>query len=218
MPNSISKDKFYSETISNYSDKRLVNEYIKRLFPERRKEIQDIIIKFLSYLKKNAKVLDLGSGTGKDVNFFRSKGFDASGIDYSKQMIEYAKSTYGNHFTCLDVREINKINNTYDGIFSLAVLQHIHPSDIDMVFSNLKMILKIDGIICLITKYGEGVEWDNRLGNSFKRAAAFYKITELENYMAKYNFNVIFKNKFSLLRENKDDVWLAIIGINKSMS
>jgi SAM-dependent methyltransferase len=46
---------------------------------------------FLCYIPKRGLIVDLGSGTGRDVEYFSEKGFKSIGIDFSKEMILYAR-------------------------------------------------------------------------------------------------------------------------------
>ena len=47
--------------------------------------------KFLSYLSKNAKILDTGCGAGNLVKYILIKGYECEGIDLSEEMIKIAK-------------------------------------------------------------------------------------------------------------------------------
>ena len=56
----------------------------------------EVIDKFLSYLKPNSKILDLGGGTGKLTDLFIQKGHKAICYDFSKEMMRKAQEFYPN--------------------------------------------------------------------------------------------------------------------------
>ena len=88
------------------------------------KKIQKIIE--LSEIKKNAKILDVGTGTGILISFLLEKmPSKVTAIDISENMIEEAKKKYSDpriEFVAKDVMEYDKTG--YDYIFIYSAYPH----------------------------------------------------------------------------------------------
>lgn len=71
-------------------------EYSDPVFLTKKNEPQSDVLKFVKFLKKekidieNYKILDLGSGTGRNSFYFAKLGADVSGIEISKTAIDLA--------------------------------------------------------------------------------------------------------------------------------
>jgi 2-polyprenyl-3-methyl-5-hydroxy-6-metoxy-1,4-benzoquinol methylase len=76
---------------------------------------------------KNAKVLDLGCGTGHFLYFLQKKGFkNYIGIDISEQQISYCKENISKSVKVFDAFEFLKDNEgLYDVIVANDFLEHI---------------------------------------------------------------------------------------------
>ena len=110
-------------------------------------------LRFISKLPKQAKILDLGCGSGRDSLAFLNAGFDVEAIDGSKKMCEIAQSKTG-----LSVRNIRfgqlDDQNKYDGVWACASLLHLPKNELPKVFSKIIEALKEEGIFYSSFKYG----------------------------------------------------------------
>jgi SAM-dependent methyltransferase len=66
-------------------------------------------------LPSDSIVLDVGSGTGHFVNALQGKGINATGVDSSNAMIQYAKKKYSHDYLVGDVTNMSLFSN---GTFS----------------------------------------------------------------------------------------------------
>ncbi len=67
----------------------------------------EVIEEFISKLKSNSKILDLGGGVGNLTDLLLKRGFDAICYDFSKEMMRNAKKLYSSVPYILD--DINAI-------------------------------------------------------------------------------------------------------------
>lgn len=108
--------------------------------------IDEIIDKY--HLNKNAKVLDVGCGSGSAVDFLTKKNLDAIGIDISEDIINEGKNKYGDiNIAVMDAHCMDFEKNYFDIISiecSLSIMD-----DSKLVLSSCKNILKENGIILL---------------------------------------------------------------------
>ena len=99
------------------------------------------------------RILDLGCGSGRDLKYFKSLGFDASGIDGSSEMVRIARE-----YSSAEVREVLfedfHESNAYDGIWACASLLHLQKEQLPEVFVSIKEALRENGILYCSFKYG----------------------------------------------------------------
>jgi len=86
------------------------------------------------------KVLDIGSGWGYCVAFLGnlSKDLDVSGIAITKNLIDFSKNRYQKYQKNINyyLRDYRDINETYDAIVSIEVLEHFGLQNMQL-FSNI---------------------------------------------------------------------------------
>lgn len=119
-------------------------------FPEKYPEEE--VVRFLSmFKKKNIKILDLASGSGKNTFAAIDKGFKVYCVDYSKPGLDLTLKTVKKKKNCkvycLDITK-NKLpfsSNFFDGIIATQVLDHVFKEDVDFIISEMKRVLKKNG-------------------------------------------------------------------------
>jgi len=97
------------------------------------------------------KVIELGCGTGNYVIHMGSKGFDATGVDFSESAIEIARSSAAKkavhcHFILADVLgEMTEVQDTFDFAYDWELLHHIFPPDRQKYVRNVYRLLNPGG-------------------------------------------------------------------------
>jgi len=102
--------------------------------------------------KKSAlTVLDLGSGTGFFTDVLASSYDQVIGLDFSKKMLEFAKSCRNENIIWLeaDAHKVPLQNESVDFIYSNLVLQWCQP--LDMAIKEMLRVLKPGGTIVFTT-------------------------------------------------------------------
>lgn len=147
------------------------SSYYERIFPFK----QQTYAFLKQYLPQpNAHVLDIGCGTGHYSGKFAQEGAYVVGIDLDQRMIAYAQQHYPEAlFFCLDMRQIETLQERFDLIYSIGnVVSHL-PQDQFMGFlGRLYNILSPEGSWIFQT-----VNW-NRILNE---KCAEFPIREFEN-------------------------------------
>lgn len=109
---------------------------------------------FLDYLSKNSKILELGCGSGRDILYFKSKGYNVKGIDGSKKMCELTSKLLGEKIeekTFLDI----DYKSEFDGVYACASLLHLNNEDLIICLNKICDALKPNGIFYTDFKHGE---------------------------------------------------------------
>jgi len=184
---------------------KYAKEYAESTFPNL---LQYQLTQFISYLPKDAKVLDVGCGSGKDVDYLTEEGFDVLGIDYSLEMIEEAKKLVPKgKFKVIDMMELEFEDESFDGIWSCASLLHIPKEFAHGVLTKFHDILKSEGTMFIAVKEGEGermVEYPQT--NHEPRFFAFYRQPEFEGLLDKAGFEII----SSFTEDDDEDTWINV--------
>ncbi len=150
--------------------------------------------KFISLLEKNASILDLACGSGRDAKIFYERGLRVNGIDLSQNMIDIARQTVpGATFALQDIRQANFPPNYFDGIWCCAGLLHIPRTQIPDLLINLKTCLKERGIFYAGVKEGagEGIIKDNRYEGDIQKFYSYFARGELEQMFESTGFEII---------------------------
>jgi len=104
---------------------------------------------FFKYLPKGGKVLDAGCGLGKWVLYLRRHGYDALGVDYSRQAIEMVKAFDPTApVECGDVGRLPYPDRAFDAYLSIGVLQHYREGP-RQALEEAKRIVKDQGLFFL---------------------------------------------------------------------
>lgn len=109
-------------------------------------------------LPKDAKILDLGCGPGRTLQFLKNKGFtNTVGIDISEEQTEIARRRGLNAITA-DVNDfLVQHVNEYDAVIMIDVVEHFSKSELLDLFKLIHYSLKKDGIVLFQTCNGEGL-------------------------------------------------------------
>jgi ubiquinone/menaquinone biosynthesis C-methylase UbiE len=107
---------YYDDLAPNYDTNRFENSYGKYINIQERKFLTSILP-----LDKNKKILDLGCGTGRFLEFANY------GVDISPKMIEIAKTKFPKKVIIEgSVSSIPFPENHFDVIYSLHVIMHLN--------------------------------------------------------------------------------------------
>jgi ubiquinone/menaquinone biosynthesis C-methylase UbiE len=168
---------------------RLTELYIK----EREKfDNWQEIKKFSSQLPKNAKVLDVGSGTGIPIARYLSQtGFKVVGIDLSKAMVATARNNVpGATFQQMNMASINFPPESFDGLISCYAIIHVPREKHAAIFQSFHTILKPQGFMLVSVASWEWEEIANYLGVDMYWS--HYSPTKTESLIINAGFDIEF--------------------------
>ena len=147
------KEVYISDLIilKNYRNKKIGTKLVKKV-EEYFKDKE-----FEKHLVENAKILDLGAGSGRTYSYFNERGYEYIGLDFSKGMKECAYRIHGKFsYIVDDMINIKKhfSNESLDAIFAVYSLFHLPTEDLKKLFSDIYDILKVNGIFLFSYQIG----------------------------------------------------------------
>lgn len=169
------------------------NKYAK-VYADRHadKVLQFQLNDFLSNLE-GKKILDVGCGPGRDVQYFKDEGYDVLGIDVSDGLLAEAKARCPDcSFQKMDMLELSLPEDSFDGIWMMASLADVPKNSVSKALENLHKILKSNGVIYIAVKEGDGEKLiEKKQYDNSPRFYSFFRKQELEDCLKKANFKVI---------------------------
>lgn len=147
------------------------------------------IDKFLYELSNNANIIEIGSGTGRDANYFEEREYKVTRTDIHQEFIEYQNKKYKKEVLIFDVEKDFIPDNflyKFDGLFVRAVLNHFSLEKTEEILKRLKKVLKPHGVLAF-----------NLSKDGFSQ--------KIIDYFKREDFKVI------SIYTSKKDIWVYII-------
>lgn len=151
------------------------------------------IEKFMKLLPPNAKIIDIGCGSGRDAKIFTEKGLSVLGIDFCSNLIEIAKTNAPlAEFQVLDFETASFPLSSFDGAWAACSLHHIPKKTLPTVLNNIHSFLKEKGSFYLTVKKGVGevLAKDERYGD-FEKFWSFFEEDEIKKIVQSANFTIL---------------------------
>ena len=109
--------------------------------------------RFLPLLKKRAKILDVGSGSGRDAFYFQKHGYQVTALEPSKNLGREIRKVFSGEIVCSDIQSYQPMER-YDGIWACASLIHLQEEEVLCFFRKIDMYLSDNGIVYASGKSG----------------------------------------------------------------
>lgn len=160
-------------------------------------------------IELKSRILDIGFGSGRDLQFLYDNDYDIFGIDPSEKFVANAQRRfpkYKSHFVkaCVPIKQRLFENNIkFDAVICIAVWMHLERSKYLEAVESIVSVTKPNSIVAI--SYSEGSRADD--SRYFENVDLAYIIELFKNSGFKLIKNV--KNKDSLNRDNL--TWTTVI-------
>lgn len=149
----------------------------------------------------HGKILDVGSGPGRDGLLLKEKGLEVICLDASEAMIKLCEEK-GLQSVVGDFLSMPFADNSFDGAWAYTSLLHIPKADVSTAFNEIKRVLKNDGILGLGLIEGDTEEYRESSGVNMPRWFSFYTKEEVEQLLTRHGFKVLYFEQFQPRSKN----------------
>ncbi len=160
---------------------------------------KDIIDTFAGSV--NGKILDIGSGPGRDGLLLKNLGLDIVCLDASAEMVKIAQER-GLNAVVGDFMELPFVADEFDGVWAYTSLLHVPKSDTGKAFLEIVRVLKKGGALGLGLIEGDEELYRESSGVNMPRWFSFYTEQEVRELLFEYGLKEIFFQKFSTGTKN----------------
>jgi len=160
---------------------------------------------FAEKLKPGATILDIGCGSGRDLLWFRQRGFEVVGFERSPGLAGLARKNVGCEVIEGDFETYDFSRLSVDAIILVGALVHLPHSKLPEVLNAINRALKDDGNILLSLKKGAG-----NTSDSHGRVFYLWNDGELRDLFKDLGLDVIdyFQQSSKI---DTDEVWIGYV-------
>ncbi len=168
-------------------------------------EFKNWIDSFVDALPQGARILELGSASGRDARYVRSKGIDVLCTDVIPEALE-ALEHDGFKTARYDFRDPfpKEWLGAFDGLFANAVLLHAPEDIFQRILKDMRSVVKKNGIIGFSLLNGTNEEVTTRR-ISAPRYFNYHTLEELEKMLPTFGYEILW------LRHAENMKWIQVI-------
>ena len=96
--------------------------------------------KFLPLLREQARILDVGSGSGRDACYFQKRGYQVTALEPSKNLCREIRKGFSGEIVCSDIQSYQP-DQRFDGIWACASLLHLREKEVLCFFEKINSYL-----------------------------------------------------------------------------
>lgn len=143
------------------------------------------------------KILDLGSGPGRDALLLKKLGLEVVCVDLSQEMVKRT-TNLGFESIKKDIRRLDFPSQSFDGVWAFTSILHITKQEAKKVIEDINKLLKPGGIFLI------GMIEGSFKGNvkretmpEEERYFRFYSESELKEMIENCGFEFVFQNRYT---------------------
>ena len=118
-------------------------------------DLSSIYRSFLCKVPKGGRILDAGSGSGRDTAAFVRRGYVVEAFDLSPALCELSTEFTGIQASARRFQEVDE-KEEFDGVWACASLLHVPEAELGEMINRLVRALKTNGVLYMSFKYGAG--------------------------------------------------------------
>lgn len=195
-------------TIEAYSEPGSVARYIAATPPIAESDAKGWVDRCVNELAPDARILEIGSGGGRDADYIESLGWHVVRTDAVKGFVDYQVERGKDAYMLNVISE--PLPQGFDLIVADAVLVHFSDSDSELVVEKVYDALNPGGRFGARVKEGEGEEekTDDKMDKA--RYFNYWQQADFEELLVQAGFSRIETDKGTSSRQNHP-AWLQVI-------
>jgi len=159
-------------------------------FDKTRIRLWNCVIQFLNSFKSNSKILDIGCGNGKYLNY--RNDLNMYGIDISIKLVDICKNK-GFNVVKANMNDLPFETNYFDGIICIASYHHLdNEIDRQKTINEIYRVLKPNGIAFIEVWSKEQIDNSNKNTINFKDKSNLVKWTSIKTGNIYYRYYNIY--------------------------
>lgn len=143
----------------------------------------------LSLISKSERILEIGSGFGREATYIYSKGYDITCSDGTPAFVQYLKTKKWDALTLNILKD--EIPEGFSMIFANAVMPHFTPAQFEIILAKVLKALPDGGLFAFSVKQGQGEEWITEKFAA-KRFIHYWDPSLLKQYIRSANCKIVF--------------------------
>jgi hypothetical protein len=152
-------------------------------------EFQAWLDKVLSFISTDEIIFEIGSGSGKDGDYIRSKGYQVFESDFIDSFVTHLKAR-SNKVYKLDILNEEIPPGHYKMILANAVLLHFNIEEMSKIIQKINATLPVGGYFVVGLKHGEG-EGISTHKFDLPRYFKYWSQEEIVTFLNKFDFQVL---------------------------
>lgn len=147
------------------------------------------------------KIINVGSGPGRDGLLLQQAGKDVICVDASEAMVRLS-SERGLQSILAGFDNLPFEDGSFDGVWSYTALLHIPKKSINKPLEEISRVLKFTGFFALGLIEGDGEEYKESSGVDMPRWFSFYQKDEIIELCKKHGFELVYFETFKPRSKN----------------
>lgn len=175
-------------------------------------DLSQLYDRFLAYIPSRGRILDVGSGSGRDTLAFLRRGYSVDAFDPSRSLARLSTEHTGVQTRVMRVEDL-ELANQYEGIWACASLLHLRAEALPDVMVRLAHALKPGGALYVSFKYGrnERVAPDGRFYTDLDEPTLIELFAKTQELIVREIWVSGGEDKFK-----GRDVWINAIAVRKT--
>lgn len=142
------------------------------------------------------KIVDVGSGPGRDGLLLQQAGKEVLCVDASEAMVKLS-SERGLESVLAGFERLPFANESFDGAWSYTALLHIPKKSIDVPLVEISRVLKPSGVFALGLIEGDAEEYKESSGVHIPRWFSLYLKDEVVDLCKQHGFELVYFETFT---------------------
>jgi SAM-dependent methyltransferase len=175
-------------------------------------DVADLVRRYAAALGSGARVLEIGSGSGRDAAALEAAGLSVRRTDVTPAFVTLLRAD-GHDADVVDpliddLADPMRPGRAYDGVWASACLLHVAREDLPQVATRLGEATRVDGLMHAALKEGDGETWSTHGKVAAPRHFTFWREGPLRDLLEEAGWTVDEVDHFDGLR---GDNWLNVL-------
>lgn len=176
------------QTVEAYNEKSaLYIEYTPNWYDSSHIPLLRWVETSLTMISQKGRILEIGSGPGRDANFISEQGYEIVCSDASTAFVDYLRLRRPNSLLLDAITD--PIPTGFEMIFANAVIPHFTQNDLKRFIEKTYTALPHNGIFSFSIKQGVGEKWVTEKLNQ-KRYIKYWMPKEIETLLMECGFKL----------------------------